>query len=330
MHAETPAGMRPAHERHVPVLLERCIGLLEPALQGSSPFVVDATLGMGGHTENLLDRFPRLTVIGIDRDPQAHALAAQRLKRFGSRFVPVQAVYDEISEVLSTRGIPSVDGVLFDLGVSSLQLDERERGFAYSYDAPLDMRMNASDALTAEIIVNEYDENDLRRILRNWGEEKFAGRIAKALVEVRQERRIATTGELVSILQKAIPAAAQRNSGHPAKRTFQALRIEVNGELETLERAVPDALNSLSVGGRVVAVSYHSLEDKIVKRAVAALAVSKAPKGFPVELEEHQPEVKVLTRGAEGPTDQEIDSNPRAASAKLRAAERIRESRTAA
>lgn len=330
MDAETSSASKPANERHVPVLLERCIGLLAPALDGPRPVVIDATLGMGGHTEHLLERFPRLTVLGIDRDPQAHALAAERLERFGDRFVPVRAVYDEIPEIIEDRGLRAVDGVLFDLGVSSLQLDERERGFAYSFDAPLDMRMNSEDELTAEAIVNEYDENDLRRILRAWGEEKFAGRIAKSLVEVRQDHRIRSTGELVSILQKAIPMAAQRNSGHPAKRTFQALRIEVNHELEALEKAVPRALDSVSLGGRVVAMSYHSLEDKIVKRAMTALAVSKAPKGFPVELEEHRPEVKILTRGAEGPTDDEIASNPRAASAKLRAAERIREARTAA
>ncbi|WP_269928279.1 16S rRNA (cytosine(1402)-N(4))-methyltransferase RsmH [Kocuria massiliensis] len=329
MDAKTSPDGRPARDRHVPVLLERCIGLLEPALVGDHPVVIDATLGMGGHTEYLLERFPSLTVIGIDRDPQAHELAGERLARFGDRFIPERAVYDEIPQIVRAHGLAGVQGVLFDLGVSSLQLDERERGFAYSFDAPLDMRMNSDDEVTAEDIVNEYDVDHLRRILRNWGEEKFAGRIAQALVEVRQDHRIVRTGELVEILKRVIPAAAQRNSGHPAKRTFQALRIEVNHELEALESAIPGALNSLSLGGRVVAMSYHSLEDKIVKRGMTALSVSKAPKGFPVELEEHRPEVKILTRGAETPTDEEIDSNPRAASARLRAAERIRESRTA-
>ncbi|RUQ20478.1 16S rRNA (cytosine(1402)-N(4))-methyltransferase RsmH [Kocuria sp. HSID16901] len=329
MDAKTSHEERSARDRHVPVLLERCVNLLEPALSGQRPVVIDATLGMGGHTEHLLQRFPALTVIGIDRDAQAHRLAGERLKRFGDRFQPEHAVYDQIPEIVRRRGLQGVDGVLFDLGVSSFQLDERERGFAYSFDAPLDMRMNVDDDLTAEVVVNEYDANHLRRILRNWGEEKFAGRIVQSLVEVRQDHRIVSTGELVEIIKKAVPAAAQRHSGHPAKRTFQALRIEVNHELEALEAAIPAALNSLTLGGRVVAMSYHSLEDKIVKRGMTALAVSTAPKGFPVELEEHRPEVKILTRGVENPTDEEINNNPRAASARLRAAERIRESRTA-
>lgn len=326
---QTSENQRPAQERHVPVMLERCVRLLEPALTGEEPVVVDATLGMGGHTEALLEAFPRLRVVGVDRDPQAHELAGVRLRRFGDRFVPFHGVYDEIPEVLESIGRDSVEGVLFDLGVSSLQLDERERGFAYSYDAPLDMRMNAEDELTAERIVNEYDEARLRRVLKELGEERFAGRIAKALVEVRQDHRISRTGELVEILSRAVPAASQRTGGHPAKRTFQALRIEVNQELEVLTRAVPAALDAVGLGGRLVAMSYHSLEDKIVKRAMTSRAVSTAPKGFPVELEEHRPELKILTRGAEPPTEEEIESNPRAASAKLRAAEKIRDTRTA-
>ena len=317
-----------ARRRHVPVLLERCLDLLAPALEGPAPVVVDATLGMGGHTEALLTRFPRLSVLGIDRDPQAHALAGARLAGFGDRFRPVRAVYDEIPEVLAERGIDRVDGVLFDLGVSSLQLDERERGFAYSYDAPLDRRMNAEDELTAAHIVNTYDESHLRQILRDCGEERYAGRIAQALVEVRQKTPFSRTGELVEVVTRVVPAAAQRSGGHPAKRTFQALRIEVNAELEVLQRAVPAALRAIRVGGRVAALSYHSLEDRIVKKAMASLAVSRAPKGFPVELEEHRPELRILTRGAEPPSPEEIDANPRAASARLRAAERIRDPRT--
>ena len=320
---------RDASERHVPVMLDRCINLLAPGIERAveergTAYVIDGTLGMGGHSEALLERFENLVLIGIDRDLQAHSIAGERLARFGERFVPVHAVYDEIDSAMETAGVRGIDGVLLDLGVSSMQLDERARGFAYSYDAPLDMRMNSEDELTARIVVNEYSEDQLRRIIRNWGEEKFASRIARAICTARANAPLETTGELVRIIQKAVPAAAQRTGGHPAKRTFQALRIEVNHELEALERAVPAALDALNLGGRFVAMSYHSLEDKIVKRALTAEATSKAPKGFPVELEEHKPTIKIITRGAEPPTEEEIAQNSRAASAKLRAAEKIR------
>ncbi|WP_455112589.1 16S rRNA (cytosine(1402)-N(4))-methyltransferase RsmH [Rothia mucilaginosa] len=322
-------SQREASERHVPVMLDRCINLLAPGIERAveergTAYVIDGTLGMGGHSEALLERFENLVLIGIDRDLQAHAIAGERLARFGERFVPVHAVYDEIDRAMETAGVQGIDGILMDLGVSSMQLDERTRGFAYSYDAPLDMRMNSEDELTARIVVNEYSEDQLRRIIRNWGEEKFASRIARAICTARANAPLETTGELVRIIQKAVPVAAQRTGGHPAKRTFQALRIEVNHELEALERAVPAALEALNLGGRFVAMSYHSLEDKIVKRALTAEATSKAPKGFPVELEEHKPTVKFITRGAEPPTDEEIEQNSRAASAKLRAAEKIR------
>lgn len=320
---------RDASERHVPVMLGRCINLLAPGIERAveergTAYVIDGTLGMGGHSEALLERFENLVIIGIDRDLQAHSIAGERLDRFGERFVPVHAVYDEIDRAMETAGVQRIDGVLLDLGVSSMQLDERARGFAYSYDAPLDMRMNSEDELTARIVVNEYSEDQLRRIIRNWGEEKFASRIARAICTARANAPLETTGELVRIIQKAVPVAAQRTGGHPAKRTFQALRIEVNHELEALERAVPAALDALNLGGRFVAMSYHSLEDKIVKRALTAEATSKAPKGFPVELEEHKPTIKIITRGAEPPTEEEIAQNSRAASAKLRAAEKIR------
>ena len=320
---------RDANKRHVPVMLDRCINLLAPGIERAveergTAYVIDGTLGMGGHSEALLERFENLVLIGIDRDLQAHSIAGERLARFGERFVPVHAVYDEIDRAMETAGVRGIDGVLLDLGVSSMQLDERARGFAYSYDAPLDMRMNSEDELTARIVVNEYSEDQLRRIIRNWGEEKFASRIARAICTARANAPLETTGELVRIIQKAVPVAAQRTGGHPAKRTFQALRIEVNHELEALERAVPAALDALNLGGRFVAMSYHSLEDKIVKRALTAEATSKAPKGFPVELEEHKPTIKIITRGAEPPTEEEIAQNSRAASAKLRAAEKIR------
>ena len=320
---------RPTSERHVPVLRERCVSLLGGGVEaarsaGRTPIVVDATLGMGGHSEAVLERFEDVTLVGIDRDEQALALAGARLEPFGGRAKLVHAVYDEIGEVLADLGLDGVDGVLMDLGVSSLQLDERERGFAYSYDAPLDMRMDTSRGQTAADVVNTYSVEDLTRIIRAWGEEKFAGRIARAIVEAREAEPFATTGRLVEVIRAVVPAAAARTGGHPAKRTFQALRIEVNEELDVLERAVPAAVDALHLGGRIVVMSYHSLEDKIVKGVLQERSRSSAPPGFPVELEEHKPELKVLTRGTEVPTAEEIEENPRAASARLRAAERIR------
>ncbi|MFZ3452780.1 16S rRNA (cytosine(1402)-N(4))-methyltransferase RsmH [Arthrobacter sp. 7Tela_A1] len=320
---------RPTEDRHIPVLRDRCINLLAPAIEaaeaaGRTAVVVDATLGMGGHTESMLERFPALHVIGIDRDQQALALAGERLAAYEDRTDLVHAVYDEVADVVEDLGFASIDGALFDLGVSSMQLDERDRGFAYSYDAPLDMRMDTSRGRTAAEIVNTYSEAELVSIIRRWGEEKFAGRIASAIVAARTKQPFATTGELVEAIRSVVPAAAARTGGHPAKRTFQALRIEVNEELDVLERAIPSALSVLGVGGRIVVMSYHSLEDRIVKDIFAAGSRSSAPKGFPVELEEHKAQLKRLTKGTEVPTEQEIAENPRAASAKLRAVERIR------
>ena len=320
---------RPTEDRHIPVLRDRCINLLAPAIEAAeaadrTAVVVDATLGMGGHTEAMLERFPKLHVIGIDRDQQALALAGERLAAYQDRTDLVHAVYDEVGDVVRDLGFDSMDGALFDLGVSSMQLDERDRGFAYSYDAPLDMRMDTSRGRTAADIVNTYDEAELVSIIRRWGEEKFAGRIASAIVAARAKAPFTTTGELVEAIRSVVPAAAARTGGHPAKRTFQALRIEVNEELDVLERAIPSALSVLGVGGRIVVMSYHSLEDRIVKDIFAAGSRSSAPKGFPVELEEHKAQLKRLTKGTEVPTEQEIAENPRAASAKLRAVERIR------
>lgn len=315
--------------RHTPVLLERSLDLLAPALESDAAndaegaVVLDATLGMGGHSEAMLTRFPRLRLIGVDRDPEALRLAGERLARFGARATLVKAVYDEIPEVLDAAGVDHVDGALYDLGVSSLQLDETDRGFAYSFDAPLDMRMDTTSGTTARTLVNTADQAELARIIRRYGEEKFAGRIARAIVEARQDTELTTTAQLVDVIRAAVPAAAARTGGHPAKRTFQALRIAVNEELDVLERAVPAALSALARGGRIVVLSYHSLEDGIVKRALTRVSRSSAPRGFPVELPEHRPEFRLLTRGTVVPTAQEIASNPRAASARLRAAERI-------
>ncbi|OMH33211.1 16S rRNA (cytosine(1402)-N(4))-methyltransferase RsmH [Tersicoccus sp. Bi-70] len=316
-------GQRPTSMRHTPVLLTRTLDLLEPALTRPGAVVLDATLGMGGHSEAVLTRFPDVHLIGVDRDPQALALAGERLAPFRSRITLVKAVYDEVPDALADAGVDHLDGALYDLGVSSLQLDEADRGFAYAQDAPLDMRMDTTTGITARELVNTADEAELVRIIRRYGEEKFAGRIARAIVAARATGDLATTGALVDVIRSAVPAAAARTGGHPAKRTFQALRIAVNEELDVLERAVPAALDALAMHGRIVFLSYHSLEDAIVKRELGAASRSSAPKGFPVELPEHRARFRLLTRGTVTPTEQEIAANPRAASARLRAAERI-------
>lgn len=311
---------------HVPVLLSRVVDLLAPALQEAGSVVVDATLGLGGHAEALLQRCPDARLVGLDRDPQALAAAGRRLARFGSRFTAAHAVYDELADVLADHGIDGVQGVLFDLGVSSLQLDEAGRGFAYAQDAPLDMRMDqTSTGPTAADVLNTYPPADLARVLREYGEERFANKIAAAVVRERQRQPFSTSGRLVALLRGAIPAPAQRTGGHPAKRTFQALRIEVNGELEALRGALPRAVEAIAVGGRVIVLSYHSLEDRMVKRVFAAGAASSAPRGLPVELPEHRPQLRLLTK-AETASEAEVATNPRAASVRLRAVERLRRS----
>lgn len=308
---------------HTPVLLERCLELLAPALQGEGAVLVDATLGMAGHSEAFLDALPGLRLVGLDRDPDALAIAGERLARFGDRVHLVHTVYDGIGRALDGLGIGEVQGVFFDLGVSSLQLDRVERGFSYSQDAPLDMRMDGTAGLTAAQVVAEYDELELRRIFYDYGEEKLAPRYASRIVQAREVEPITTSARLVEIIQQATPAAVQR-AGHPAKRVFQALRIEVNQELSVLARAMPAAIDRLAVGGRVVVESYQSLEDRIVKRELRGRSTSTAPVGLPVELPEHRPELKLLVRGAELADQHEIAQNPRAASVRLRAAERAR------
>ena len=311
--------------RHVPVLLERCVELLSPALEVPGAVVVDATLGLGGHSEALLRRFESVRLVGLDRDTEALALATSRLAPFAERVELVHAVYDELPRVLADLGLDRVQGVLFDLGVSSLQLDARERGFAYAQDAPLDMRMDQTRGVTAAEVVNTYSAADLARVLREYGEERFARRIADAIVRERAREPFTGTARLAELVRASIPAATRRTGGHPAKRTFQALRIEVNGELAALERALPAAVAALAVGGRIAVLSYHSLEDRLVKRVLVAGATSTAPRDLPVVPPEHEPRLRLLTRGAEEPSAEEVAANPRAASARLRAAERVRE-----
>lgn len=311
-------------ELHTPVLLERCLELLAPVAGRRGAVIVDATLGMGGHSAALLEAHPGLTVIGLDRDTEALELAGRRLAPFGERSIRVHTVYDGIAEAVRGTGRKRVDGVLFDLGVSSLQLDETERGFAYAQDAPLDMRMDQGSGETAADVLAQASEGRLRAIFERYGEEPLAGRYARAILAARAKAPIERSGRLVEVLQAATPAAV-RDQRHPAKRVFQALRIEVNGELAALEAAIPAALSLLNLGGRIVVMSYQSLEDRLVKREFAARSKSTAPAGLPVELPEHRPEFKLLTRGAETADDAERAANPRAIPARLRAAERLRE-----
>jgi 16S rRNA (cytosine1402-N4)-methyltransferase len=309
---------------HVPVLLDRVVALVAPPLQHPGAVLVDATLGLGGHAEAVLSRCPQAHVVGVDRDVHALEAAGERLAPFAGRTTLVHAVYDEIPTVLRDLGIGAVQGVLFDLGVSSMQLDVRERGFAYAEDAPLDMRMDDTAGITAAEVLNTYPAEELARILRSYGEERFARQIARAIVREREQRPFDRSARLVDLLRDVIPAAARRTGGHPAKRTFQALRIEVNDELGVLRRAIPAAIDAIAVSGRVVVMSYHSLEDRMVKQAFAARSRNTVPDDLPVVPEAYRPELRLLTRGAEKATPDEVAANSRAASVRLRAVERVR------
>lgn len=310
---------------HDPVMRDRIVELLRPALQRPGAVYVDGTLGLAGHAIAVLEACPEARLIGIDRDPDAHAVARERLGTLAGRATLVHAVYDELPAVLDDLGIASVDAVLLDLGLSSLQIDRTERGFAYRVDAPLDMRMNPTEGPTAADVLNTYPTGELARILKWYGEERFADRIARAVVAERQREPFTRSGRLVETISAAIPAAARHTGGHPAKRTFQALRIEVNRELAALEGVLPAAVDALALGGRIAVLSYHSLEDRLVKRTFAAKATDRAPRDMPVVPEHLKAELELLTRGAERPDAHETATNPRAASARLRAAVRIRE-----
>ena len=313
-----------AQVAHVPVLRERVLALVAPALERPGSVLVDATLGLGGHTEAVLERVPHARVVGIDRDPDALDRSRERLQPYAERVTFAHAVYDEVADVLAELGLSSVQGVLFDLGVSSMQLDREDRGFAYAEDAPLDMRMDGTTGRTAADVLNTYSAGELARVLRDYGEERFARRIAGRIVAEREREPFTRSARLVELVRDAIPAATRRTGGHPAKRTFQALRIEVNDELAVLRRALPDAIDALAVGGRVVVMSYHSLEDRIAKQVLARGARDEAPPDLPVVPEEHRPLLRLLTRGAEQADPEEVAENPRARSVRLRAAERVR------
>ena len=313
---------------HVPVALERCIDLLTPAIEYSlanekETIVIDATLGLGGHTRALLAKFPLLKVIGIDRDESAIAIARENIAQFGDRLIIAHTTYDQIAEILNENNVTAVAGILFDLGVSSMQLDDGERGFAYSYDAPLDMRMDQSSGITAQEVLDTYDRNSLIKILRKYGEEKFAPRIVDNIIAARLDGSLNSTKDLAEIVKTSIPAPARRTGGNPAKRTFQALRIEVNQELALLEIAIPAALEALDIKGRLVVMAYQSLEDKIVKSALAVITESKTPRGLPMDLPNSAAKYSLVMRGSEAASDEEIVVNPRAASMRLRAVERL-------
>ncbi|TFV53100.1 16S rRNA (cytosine(1402)-N(4))-methyltransferase RsmH [Geodermatophilus sp. DF01-2] len=327
MSSTEPApGGRDPSTVHVPVLLERVTELLGPACSTEGAVLVDATLGLAGHSLALLRAHPGLRLVGLDRDPDARAEATRRLTDAGAadRVTVVPAVFDELPEVLDRLGVAEVQAVLFDLGVSSLQLDRPDRGFSYAADAPLDMRMDPSAPRTAADVVNTYSAGELSRVLRVYGEERFAARIAQAITREREREPFTRTGRLAELVRAAIPAASRRTGGHPAKRTFQALRIEVNDELGVLERALPAALDALAVGGRLAVITFHSLEDRIVKQTLAAGAADRTPPGLPVPLPGLGPTLRLLTRGGEAASETEVAANPRAASARVRAAERIR------
>ena len=307
---------------HQPVLLDDCVNLVAPALQHEGAVAVDCTLGLAGHSTAFLKAAPQARLIGIDRDSEALALATERMVQEGlsDRFTPVHAAFDQLDQVLADQGVERVDAVFMDLGLSSLQIDETDRGFSYSHDAPLDMRMDVSQNLTAERILADYDMASLIRVFREYGEERFARQIAREIVLRRTQTPVTTTGQLNALVEDVVPKA-HRPAGNPAKRVFQALRIEVNGELDKLSSTLPQAANRLQVGGRLVVESYHSLEDKTVKSFMAQGLKIDAPANLPIVPDDAQPFFRELTRGAIKADDEERQRNPRSASVRLRAVE---------
>ena len=306
---------------HCPVLLEECIQGLHIRPEG---VYVDGTLGRAGHSREIAKRLTTGRLIAIDRDQAALGAAQERLGPWMDRVTLVHGNFRDMPELLRALDIPAVDGILLDLGVSSPQLDDPERGFSYQHDAPLDMRMDQTQPLTAAVVVNEWSEGQLKDVLRNYGEERYAGAIAGAIVRKRQEAPIETTGQLVDVIRSAMPAAALREKQHPAKRTFQGIRIAVNDELASVSRLMHDAIDRLNPGGRLAVITFHSLEDRIVKNAMQAAAKGcTCPPEFPVCICGKKPKVRVLTRKPIVSGAQELAENPRARSAKLRVAEKL-------
>lgn len=306
---------------HISVMFDEVINSLNVKKDG---IYVDGTLGGGGHSSGILSACDSARVIGIDRDTDALAAAGERLKPFGSRFCAVHNNFCNVSEVLNELGVSGIDGAVLDLGVSSYQLDEASRGFSYIHDAPLDMRMDRSGGIDAKEVINTYDRDALTKVFYEYGEEKWSARIAEFIVREREEKPIETTGELVRIIEAAIPKAARAEGGHPAKRIFQAIRIEVNGELRILENALRDFTSALKPGGRLAVITFHSLEDRIVKNTFRDLCTDCiCPKEFPVCVCGHRAEAKAVSRKPYAPSASELEKNSRSRSAKLRVIEKI-------